>query len=40
MNNRLATCTIKHDIMLKKSMMKKNMFMGKKEKLCRPKLED
>jgi len=29
MNNRLATLSIKHDIMLKKSMIKA-MFMGKK----------
>jgi hypothetical protein len=30
MNNRLATCTIKHDIMFKKNMMDKAMYMCKK----------
>ncbi len=41
MNSCLATSTIKLDVMLKKSMMKKDMFKGKKmQLLCRPKLED
>ncbi|MHC1705072.1 MAG: hypothetical protein AB9846_14270 [Tenuifilaceae bacterium] len=41
MNNRLAICTIKHDIMLKKSMIKKAMYMCKKMHLsCRPEVKD
>jgi len=41
MNNHLAIRTIKHDMMLKQSMMNKAMFMCKKMYApCRPEVKD
>ena len=39
MNSCLAICTIKHDVMLKKSITKKTMSMCKRIP-CRPEVED